>query len=211
MLKQVGLSNLVFVRHGESVWNAKGLWTGWTDIELSKKGKKEAEKAAVAIKDIDFHLAFTSDLKRAKDTLNIILRALKKSHIPIYISAAIRERHYGEYTGKNKWEIKKKVGEEKFKRIRRGWDEPINLGESLKHVYDRVIPHYLAFIKPHIVLGKNILFVAHGNSNRSLIKHLENVPDDKIAEIEMATGEVLVYKLDKKGKVVEKQKRSVTI
>ena len=201
-------SHLVFVRHGESEWNAKGVWTGWTDIPLSSKGRNEAKNAAQAIKDIDFHIAFTSDLKRAQETLDIILNDLNKHHIPKHISSAIKERHYGEYTGKNKWQVKQKIGEVEFKRLRRGWDVPISGGESLKHVYQRVIPHFIAYIKPLIQQGKNILFVAHGNSNRALIKYLENISDDKISEFEIATGEVMVYRFDRNVKIVHKEKRA---
>lgn len=203
------ISHLVLVRHGESIWNAKGLWTGWTDVGLTPKGKKEAQKAARHLKDIDFHLAFTSDLKRARQTLDLILATLNKQHIPTHISSAIRERHYGEFTGKNKWEIQKKLGDEKFTRIRRAWNEPIHLGESLKHVFDRVLAHYHAYVKPALKEGKNILFVAHGNSNRALIKHLEGIPDHQISEVEIKTGEVIIYKVNKDGKVIYKEKRTI--
>lgn len=198
----------MLVRHGESEWNAKGLWTGWTDVSLTEKGKSEAKKTATSLRDIKFDLAFTSDLKRANETLSIILEELSLQKIPVHKSFSIKERHYGEYTGKNKWEIKEKVGEEKFKRIRRGWNEPIPQGESFKDVYERVSAHYIVNILPHIKSGKNILFVAHHNSNRALIKLLDQIEDEKISEVEMATGEAWVYRLHTSGKTISKEKRA---
>lgn len=203
------LSNLVLIRHGESEWNAKGLWCGWIDVGLSEKGKQEAILAASYIRDIKFDIAFTSDLKRASHTLEIIKKELAILDLPTIIEPAFKERHYGTYAGKNKWEIKEKIGEEAFKKLRRGWDVPISLGESLKDVYTRVIPGYKKHLLPAIKKGLNILFVAHGNSNRALIKYLENIPDHLISEVEIATGEVLVYKLDKTAKVIGKEKRIV--
>lgn len=203
------ISHLVLVRHGESEWNAKGLWCGWIDVPLSKKGEKEAKVAASFLRDIKFDLSFTSDLKRASYTLDIIKKELDILNLPTVVEPAFKERHYGIYAGKNKWEIQKKIGEEAFKRLRRGWDVPIPQGESLKQVFERVIPKFHARIMPHILKGANILFVAHGNSNRALMKHLEQIPDDLISEIEIATGEILIYKLNKSGKVVGKEKRAV--
>lgn len=200
-------SHLVLVRHGESEWNAAGLWTGWVDIPLSEKGREEARRAALFLKDIGFHVAFTSDLSRAYETLEIIVRELGITHIPQIREPAFKERHYGKYTGKNKWQIKQAVGEEQFKKMRRGWDVPLPGGETLKDVYGRVIPAFEKHIRPYIQNGKNILFAAHGNSNRALVKYLEGIPDELIAEVEIATGEVLIYKLDKRGRVVGKEKR----
>lgn len=202
-------SYLVCVRHGESLWNAKGLWTGWQDISLSEKGRSEAKFAAASLKDITFHIAFTSDLKRAHETLDIIKQELNISELPTVKEPDFKERHYGEHTGKNKWQVQKEVGEEKFRRIRRGWDEPIPGGETLKDVYERVIPAYHRHILPAIKSGKNVLFVAHGNSNRALVKFLESVPDHLISEIELATGEVLIYELDRLGRVLKKEKRAI--
>ncbi len=203
------LSHLVLIRHGESEWNAKGLWCGWIDVGLSEKGKQEAIFASTYIRDIKFDIAFTSDLKRASHTLEIIKKELDILSLPTLVEPAFKERHYGIYAGKNKWEIKEKIGEKEFKRLRRGWNVPISQGESLKDVYERVIPGYKKHILPAIQKGQNILFVAHGNSNRALMKHLENIPDHLISEVEIATGEVLVYKLDNSGKVIDKEKRIV--
>lgn len=201
------ISKLVLVRHGQSFWNEKGLWTGWKDIGLTENGNKEALSAAELISDIEFDIAFTSDLLRAFQTLEIIKKKLKIRHIPTVIESSLNERHYGIYTGKNKLEIKNKVGQEKFNRLRRGWDEPIPEGESLKDVHKRAVPTYIKNILPALKKGQNVLVVAHGNSNRALIKHIEGISDEQISEIEMVTGEVLVYQMDKNGMVIKKEKR----
>ena len=202
------MSKIALVRHGQSEWNQKGFWTGWQDSPLSKKGEEEAKKAATILKDISFHLTFSSDLKRAYDTLEIIKKELKIQITPTISHQALKERHYGEYTGKNKWEIQKKVGEKRFKEIRRGWNYPIKDGETLKDVYDRVVPYFLKTILPHLTAGKDILIVAHGNSIMALIKHLERISDVDISEIELKTGEVIIYDIDLKGKIVKKERRN---
>ena len=199
-------SILALVRHGESEWNARGLWTGLTDIHLTGRGRQEARQAAGLIADLTFHLAYTSLLVRAHQTLEEILAELH-IELPITRHHALNERHYGVHTGKNKWEVKKQVGDEVFMNIRRSWDFPISGGESLKDVHARVVPYFQTEIHQHLIAGKNILVVAHGNSIRALVKHLEDVPDDKIAEVEIATGEVLLYYLDNKGKVLKKESR----
>ncbi len=207
--KSKKLSHLVLIRHGESLWNAQGKWQGWQDIALTEKGRHQARLAASVLTDIKFQIAFTSDLIRAKETLEIIKEELNILELPTISESAFKERHYGIYTGKVKWEIKEMLGEDEFRRLRRGWDVTIPSGESLKNVYERVIPKFQQHIKPAIEKGLNILFVAHGNSNRALIKHLEDISDELISEVEMATGEVLIYKLDSKSKVINKEKRMV--
>lgn len=202
------MSKLALVRHGQSEWNKKGLWTGWKDIPLTLGGKEEARAAATVLQGISFHVSYTSDLRRASETLEIIKAELKLV-IPTFKHQALKERHYGEYTGKSKWEIQKLVGEEKFKKIRRGWDEPIKEGETLKEVYKRVVPFFRQSVLPQITVGRNVLLVSHGNTIRALIKHLENITDEAISEVEFATGEVLIYELDKKGKVLHTEKRLV--
>lgn len=204
------MSYLVLVRHGQSKWNALGLWTGFTDIELSPTGKKEARRAAKTLEDIEFHKAHVSKLKRAKQTLREIQKALKLSHIPVSEHEALNERHYGELTGKNKWEIKKLYGDEQFHKIRRSWDHPIPGGESLKDVHARVVPYFESEILKDLKEGKNVIVSAHGNSLRALMKHLDNVPDEKIADVEIATGEVHVYLIDNDGKVQSKEIRGTT-
>lgn len=200
---------LVLVRHGESEWNAKGLWTGWTDVNLSENGREEARNAGELLKDIHFHSAFTSALKRAQQTLDGIQEIMGTHLIPVQASE-LNERSYGEYTGKNKWEIKEQVGEEEFQRIRRSWDYPPPEGESLKMVYERVIPYYHKEILPKLQKGENVIITAHGNSLRALIKYLDNISDEEIPMLEMATGSMYVYQLDEYGKVVSKEIRGNT-
>ncbi|OGH16101.1 MAG: hypothetical protein A3C22_00295 [Candidatus Levybacteria bacterium RIFCSPHIGHO2_02_FULL_37_10] len=202
------MAYLVLVRHGESIWNAKGLWTGWADIELSEKGIEEAKKAGSLIKDIKFNICYTAKLKRAKETLREIINELNLKEIPVIENETLNERDYGDFTGKNKWEIKKEVGDEKFKLIRRGWDYPIPKGESLKDVYNRVVPYFENNIFPNIKTGKNVLISASGNSLRTLIKYLEKISDTDISNLELATGEIYIYQIDEKGNIISKEKRA---
>lgn len=202
------MSYLVLVRHGESLWNAKGLWTGWTDIGLSEKGREEAREAGKAIKDINFQVAFISPLKRARETLEEIEKVLGLK-LPRIQSAAITERDYGDYTGKNKWEVKKEIGDEAFLNLRRSWDYPVPNGESLKDVYDRVVPYYNETILPELINNKNVLVSAHGNSLRALVKFLDNLSDEDVAKLEIPTGQVLVYEISPDGKISSKEIRGV--
>ncbi|MBI2032952.1 MAG: histidine phosphatase family protein, partial [Candidatus Levybacteria bacterium] len=139
------------------------------------------------------------------ETLEIILRELSQESIPIETDAALNERNYGIYTGKNKWDIKKEIGESKFLQIRRGWNESIPQGESLKQVYERVIPYYKSAILPKLLEGKNCIISSSGNALRALIKYLEQVSDEEIATIELGTGEVRDYIIGKNGSVISKK------
>lgn len=204
--RKQGVSYLVLVRHGESLWNALGQWTGWTDIDLSDTGRQEARQAAAVLKNIRFHVAHTSDLKRAQETLEIMLQELNLT-IPVKRHPAIKERNYGALTGKNKWKIKEEYGEEQFMLWRRSWDHPVPEGESLKDVHARVIPYYKQYILPDLLAGKHVLVAAHGNSLRALVKHLDNISDADIPHLEIATGEVYVYSL-LKGKILKKEIRA---
>lgn len=201
------MAYLILVRHGESEWNAKGLWTGLTDISLSEKGKEEARIAAQEIQDIPLDMVFTSDLKRAQETTDIITHQLA-TNSPLIKNKALNERDYGELTGKNKWDLKKEFGDEKFTLLRRSFDYPIPGGETLKDVYNRVIPYYKAIIEPKLKAGKNVLIAAHGNSIRALIKYLDHISDENIAHLEVATGEVYVYIIDSDGTVSHKEIRA---
>jgi 2,3-bisphosphoglycerate-dependent phosphoglycerate mutase len=202
---------LVLIRHGESQWNAINQWTGLTDIGLSEKGKHEAVSAAKCLADISFDYAYTSKLSRASNTLKIILDTLHATTVPVISDSALNERDYGVYTGKNKLEIKEQIGDEAYLALRRGWDTPVPQGESLKQVYDRVIPYYTHTIAPQICQGNNILIVAHGNSLRALIKYIEHIKDEDIAGVELATGEIILYKINSDGVVVSRQKRIASI
>jgi 2,3-bisphosphoglycerate-dependent phosphoglycerate mutase len=199
------VAKLILVRHGESAWNAKGLWTGWTDISLSEKGRAEAAALAAAIQNVPIDICYTSLLTRAKETLTILLHVLGKNP-KIIEDKALNERNYGDYTGKNKWEIKKLLGEEAFTKLRRSWDYPIPNGETLKDVAARALPYYKEHIFPQLMSGKNVLVVAHGNSIRAMMKGIENIPDEDIASVEIATGEAAVYTFDNSGLVVNKER-----
>ena len=189
------MSHLILVRHGISEWNKLGLWTGWKDPELAPEGYEEARKAGKSIKDITIDIAYTADLKRTISTLETIRKEIGKTELETVINMALRERNYGDLAGKNKWEVKEKYGDEQFMKWRRGWDEPIPNGESLKDVYKRVIPYYKSVIIPKLNSDQNVLIVGSGNSLRALVKYLENIPDDEIAKLEIGLGEVYVYQI----------------
>lgn len=199
------MANLILVRHTESKWNRKGIWTGLTDIPLSRKGIDDAKKVGLLLKGFRLDLAYVSLLIRAKQTLNEIKKTLKLKSLPTIENVALNERDYGILTGRNKWEIKKKYGEEKFQHIRRGWNYSIPQGETLRDVYNRVVPYYKLEILPKLKTGKNIIIVAHGNSLRALVKYLENISDKDVENLEIATGEAYVYNISSKGSVVSKE------
>lgn len=203
------MANLVLIRHGQSEWNAKSLWTGWTDIGLTERGREQARSAAEKIKDTTFDICFTSALKRAKETWGEISRVIGAKNVKTISDSALNERNYGDLTGKNKWEVEAQLGEGEFLKIRRSWDYPPPHGESLKDVYERVVPYYKSQILPELKMGKNVIVVAHGNSLRALVKLLENIPDDDISKLEIKLSEPYVYDLDKIGKVVSKEILSI--
>lgn len=201
-----GMNLLALIRHGTSVYNERGLWTGHIDVELSKKGRDDAVNMASHLKEINFHAGHSSSLKRARETLEIMLAALGLEAIPKHIHRALIERHYGVHQGKNKWEIKKEVGEEEFFRIRRGFDHPIAGGETGRQVCTRVAAWYesefLPKAKKH---GGNHLIVAHGNSLRALVTRLEGLTPSQFSSLEFGFGEVWIYSIERKsGKVGKK-------
>ncbi len=198
------MSQLVLVRHGESEWNLRGIWTGLTDVGLSEKGKEQARLVGEKLKASPIDFAFTSILIRAKQTLNEI-KSVLGIDIPTFENKALNERDYGIYTGKNKWEIQKEVGDEQFQNIRRGWDVPIENGESLKDVYNRVVPYYQKEILPKLKEGKNILIVAHGNSLRALVKYLDCISDDDIKGLEIPFDKVYFYEIDSSDNIISKK------
>lgn len=202
------MAYLVLVRHGESEWNSLGKWTGWTDVDLTEKGIEDAKKAGEALKDIHFDKGYVATLKRAKKTLDEMLKVLGQEELEVIEDKAVNERDYGDYTGKNKWEVQKEIGEEEFKKLRRGWDYPIPNGESLKMVYDRVVPFYEKNMLPELKSGKNVILSSSGNSLRALIKYLENLTEEEIASLEFGIGEVYVYEIDSDGKVANKEIRA---
>lgn len=199
------MANLILIRHGKSEWNALGLWTGWTDIGLNEEGIQEARRAGEALKGMQIDKAYTSDLKRAQQTLEEIKKVLHLENLATTIAWELKERNYGDLAGKNKWEVKKKYGEEQFLKWRRSWDYPIPNGETLKDVHARVVPYFTSTILPELNAGENIIIAAHGNSLRALIKYLENISDEEIPNLELGTGEIYVYTIDKEGQVTDKK------
>jgi 2,3-bisphosphoglycerate-dependent phosphoglycerate mutase len=202
------MAKLILVRHSKSEWNALGKWTGWTDVDLNEEGRNDAIRTAEALKDIKLDQAFTSKLKRAQQTLEIVLKEIAQTDVPTIQTAALNERNYGVYTGKNKWEVKEEVGEEEFQNIRRGWEHPIPEGETMKKVYERVVPFYEKEVLPLLKEGKNVILAAHGNSLRALVKYLENLSIDDLMALEFGIGEAYVYDIDETGKVVKKEIRA---
>lgn len=202
------MAKLVLVRHSKSAWNELGKWTGWKDIPLTDEGKNDAKKTASDIKDIEFDFAYTSQLQRAKQTLEIILKETGQDELKIIEDQALNERNYGLFTGNNKWEVQKQVGEAEFHRIRRGWDHPIPDGETLEDVYNRVVPYYQIEILPKLKDGRNVIVAAHGNSLRALVKHLENLTVEQLMALEIGVGEAYVFEINNEGKVINKEIRA---
>lgn len=202
---------LAISRHTESEWNLLGKWTGLNDVDLTEKGHQEAEQIGGMLKDLRFDAVYTSEQKRTHQTLAGILKGSVHPDVPHHIHGAVNERDYGDLTGKNKWEVQAEIGDEAFKGIRRGWDYPVPGGETLKDVYARVVPFFDQEILPQLKDGKNVLMVAHGNSIRALIKHLEEIHEDKIADVEMSFGQVLLYHIRPDGSVGHKEVRQIDI
>lgn len=198
------MAYLVLVRHGQSEWNALGLWTGQEDVSLTEQGKAEARKAAEALRHIPLHKAHASSLSRAQQTLEEIKSALDHTELDTTHHSALDERHYGDYQAKNKWEIKEQLGDENFNKLRRTWDHPVPNGETLKDVHARVLPYYEETILQDLREGKNVIVAAHGNSLRALMKHLDEVDDASVHELEIGTGQVVAYQINEDGEVVDK-------
>ena len=198
--------NLVLVRHGQSEWNAKNLFTGWKNPGLTETGVKEAINAGKLIKDekINFDTMYTSELIRAQLTGNTILEIINQSDIPIIKDIALNERNYGSLAGLNKDDARKKWGEEQVHIWRRSYDIPPPDGESLKNTAERVLPYFNKEILPKVISGSNILIAAHGNSLRSLIMQLDELSKEEILNLEIPTGAPIKYIFDEYGKVVEK-------
>jgi 2,3-bisphosphoglycerate-dependent phosphoglycerate mutase len=212
---------LALLRHGESLWNKENLFTGWTDVELSKKGFEEAKRAGQLFKKNDFYfdMAFTSVLKRAIRTLWITLDQLDQMWIPVHRHWRLNERHYGALQGLNKKETAEKYGDDQVFIWRRSYDigppalkpsderhplhdlryaglKDLPATEALLHCKERVLPYWNEKIVPEIKSGKNIIITAHGNSLRALVKHLDDVSDEEITKVNIPTGTPLIYELD---------------
>ena len=188
---------LVLVRHGQSDWNLKNLFTGWKDPDLSPQGVNEAKAAGQRLKakGLKFDLCFTSALTRAQHTLKLILNELGQTGLPETRDQALNERDYGELTGLNKDDARAKWGEEQVLVWRRSYDVPPPGGESLKDTLARSLPYYVHMIQPHVLEGKTVLVAAHGNSLRSLIMAIEGLTPEQILKRELETGVPVVYQL----------------
>lgn len=227
------MAKLVFIRHGQSEWNLKNLFTGWVDVNLSEKGEQEAKEAGRKLKEagIEFDQAYTSVLTRAIKTLHFALEESGQLWVPETKTWRLNERHYGALQGQNKAEAAEKFGEEQVHIWRRSYDvlPPLlsaddegsaandrryaNLdprivpgGENLKVTLERVIPFWEDHIAPDLLAGKNVIVAAHGNSLRALTKYIEQISDEDIMNVEMATGQPVVYDLDDKLNIVLKEK-----
>ncbi len=198
---------LILARHHESEWNKLGKWTGRRDRHLTDYGFQKSEDMGLLIKDMRIDAAFASMQVRSIETLSCMLNICERYEVPTTHSAALNERDYGEYTGKDKWEMEKILGEEEFTRLRRGWDYPVPGGETLKMVSERAVPYFLKEILPQVEAGKNILVVAHGNSLRTIIKYIERISDEGIADVEMPFGAIVIYDLDAEGHMLHKETR----
>ena len=199
-------ASLVLVRHGQSEWNEKNLFTGWKDPGLTAKGVEEAKSAGIQLRTegFQFDVMFTSDLLRAQKTGEIILRELGVTNLPVVKNQALNERDYGDLSGLNKDEAREKWGDEQVHIWRRSFDTPPPGGESLKGTAERVLPYFKKEILPQLLEGKNILIAAHGNSLRSLVMELDQLTKEQVLKLEIATGDPIYYEIASSGKVVKK-------
>ena len=209
------MSLLILIRHGESQWNLENRFTGWVDVELSEKGRAEAERAGKFLRDYKIDKAYTSVLKRAINTLDIALKAAGKSGISVTRSQALNERHYGALQGLNKAETAKKYSDEQVHIWRRSYDvpppkdktdlNPEGISESLKDTAARTLPYFREHVLKDLKEGKNIIVAAHGNSLRSIVMDLEKMTKEQVLELNIPTGVPIVYEFDKNLKIISKK------
>lgn len=205
------MAYLVLVRHGESQWNLENRFTGWVDVPLSKKGIREAENAGDSLKkeNFRFDVAYTSDLKRAQHTLQLVLERLGQQGIPVHKDQALNERHYGDLQGLNKAETAQKYGNEQVKVWRRSYDVAPPGGESLKDTAARTLPYFEAHILKDLKAKRNVLVAAHGNSLRSIVMSLDRLSKKQVLELNIATGVPIVYQFDPSLKILSQKQLSV--
>ncbi|MBV9053030.1 MAG: 2,3-bisphosphoglycerate-dependent phosphoglycerate mutase [Hyphomicrobiales bacterium] len=198
---------LVLVRHGQSEWNLKNLFTGWKDPGLTEQGVAEAKAAGASLRKLglSFDVAFTSALSRAQETLRLMLDEIGQPQLETFKDAALNERDYGDLSGLNKDDARKRWGEEQVHIWRRSYDVAPPGGESLKDTAARVLPYYLEYILPRVMSGRRVLVSAHGNSLRALVMVLDRLDTKSILKLEIATGEPLLYRLGEDTLVREKR------
>ncbi len=197
------MARLVLLRHGESQWNLENRFTGWVDVPLSSKGEQEARAAGEKLKGFRFDRAYTSVLKRAIDTLRIVLEVTGQANVPTEQDQALNERMYGDLQGLNKAETAQKYGDQQVKIWRRSYDVRPPGGESLKDTAERVLPYYEKRIKPEILAGRTLIVAAHGNSLRALVMTLDRLTKEQVLELNIPTGAPLLYEFDAAGAVRE--------
>lgn len=198
------MAKLVLVRHGQSLWNLENRFTGWVDVPLTEKGREEARRAGERLRGISLDVAYTSALTRAQHTLQIILETIPLE-LPIIRDQALNERHYGDLQGLNKAQTAKIHGDEQVKIWRRSYDIPPPNGESLKDTAARTLPFFERCIMGDLEQGKDVLVVAHGNSNRSIVMKLDGLSEAEVLELNLETGVPLVYDISPEGNVLGKQ------
>lgn len=194
------MSKLVLIRHGQSLWNLENRFTGWIDVPLTQQGREEARSAAKRIANLKFDVAYTSALSRAQETLREIIETLGID-LPVIRDQALNERHYGDLQGLNKAQTAERFGKDQVQLWRRSYDVPPPNGEALKDTAARTLPFFDRAIMGDLRQGKNVLVVAHGNSNRSIVMQLEKMTPDEILALELGTGVPRVYDFDDEGVV----------
>ena len=201
---------LVLLRHGQSDWNLKNIFTGWRDVDLSEQGVAEARAAGRLLKarGIKFDVAFTSALVRAQRTLDLVLEEMGQENLPVFKDQALNERDYGDLVGLNKDEARKKWGAEQVQKWRRSYDVAPPGGESLKDTVARALPYFVQEILPRVLRGERVLVSAHGNSLRALVMVLEKLSPAAIVKRELATGLPILYRLNADSTLAEKQELS---
>ncbi len=200
------MAKLVLVRHGQSLWNLENRFTGWVDVPLTDQGRDEARRAATQLRDISFAVAYTSMLNRAQETLEILLRELDQRP-PVIRDPALNERHYGDLQGLNKADTAKRYGDAQVKLWRRSYDVAPPNGESLELTAKRTLPFYDRAIGGDLRQGKNVLVVAHGNSNRSIAMQLEQLSREQVLSLELETGVPIVYEIAVDGRLLSRSLR----
>ena len=208
------MGTLVLIRHGQSQWNLENRFTGWVDIPLTDAGRDEARRGARLITSFRFDRAFTSVLVRAQETLDLVLKELGQTRVPIERDQALNERHYGALQGLNKADMARQYGEAQVHIWRRSYDvappkdktewNPDGISESLKDTAARTLPYFNAKILPLVKAGQTILVVAHGNSLRAIVMDLDRMTTEQVLQLNIATGPPIIYEIDRDGRILKK-------